>query len=86
MLFSPYESNLWKWNPSLSWRIEHTSHPWFKKRRREELEKEVPKHIDQIKRLLKVQSEDGFMVGGSDFSVEALWVGRAQKTKPTSKP
>jgi len=43
------------------------------------LEGLVAKFIPRIQELLQDQSDDGFMLGDSNFSVEALWVDRVQK-------
>lgn len=66
------------WSP-LSWCLEYTNDPWLKNKRRKELEREVTKSINRIVELLQHRVDDGFMLGDSDFSVEALWVDRAQK-------
>lgn len=63
----------------MNWRIDYTNEPWLKKRRRKELETEVAKSIHRIKELLQDQSEDGFRLGDSGFSVEAVWVDRVQR-------
>jgi len=63
----------------MAWRIEYTNEPWLKKRRKKALKGEVARFIHRIEGLLQDRSEDGFMLGDSDFSVEALWVDRAQK-------
>jgi len=56
------------------WRIEYTNHPYVKKKQGKVLERSAALAIDDIERLLKIEGDDGFMLGDTDFYVESAWL------------
>jgi len=63
----------------MSWRIEYTNHPWLKKKSRKILEKAVAEAIRDIERMLKIEGDDGFMLGDTGFAIESMWVEHLKK-------
>jgi len=66
----------------MDWRIEYTNHPFVTKKRRKILEKAVAEAIQDIKRHLKIVTEDvgaRRILEGTNFSVELTYLPSLKK-------